>query len=172
MSITYNVTLPIVASTQAYAFYPGHTGVSVTYALSTEPMLQSPLSGADTYCHSQLICSLSTNGGPVFALSAAAGNIILRYPSAIGNQDLYGRLTTSTFSSAASSFTATIAFDNLNFFNTSISLSGNKTTSIIESSTTIDNPMYNLDAVLADTQSANLKFRTVGRHVRAANLNG
>lgn len=183
MARTYALTLPVVAYTQVFA--ANRNTITATYTLSSETWLASPpLSGDANYCQSELAVTLGPTPGPSLTLSASNNGIRLRYPSIYGNQDFYGYLTTSTYVSATSAFTATIRFGdaftfvNPNVVNTVITLSGNGFTSVIDSSSVLDNPMYvpgggAVNSPVTQTYSAvNVNFRTVGNHQRLWNYNG
>ena len=174
MSRTYNVNVPVTAYSQVYsmATSPGKS-VTVTYTLSAETMLATPpLSGNDSVCQFKLSAGFNSSSD-ITLLSAIPTGIKLYYPSIFGDQSSHGYITTSTNSNATNSFTCTIKFNDLNFSNTSISLSGNSTTSVIvTASSTIDNPMYTIDGATTDSDKVNSKFKTVGNHVRGWSLNG
>lgn len=174
MSRTYNVNVPVTAYSQVYsmATSPGKS-VTVTYTLSAETMLATPpLSGNDSVCQFKLSAGFNSSSD-ITLLSAIPTGIKLYYPSIFGDQSSHGYITTSTNSNVTNSFTCTIKFNDLNFFNTSISLSGNSTTSVIvTASSTIDNPMYTIDGATTDSDKVNSKFKTVGNHVRGWSLNG
>ena len=170
MSRTYDVTLPIVAYTQTYSFRPLSAGITATYTLSAETMLATPpLSGDDKYCKFLLYAELGTHANRT---TLSATQVVLNYTSIFGAQSAIGRVDSSTYSGNTSAFTAGLKFDNLNFHNTTINLSGQSVTSVIESTTLVDNPMYITDFVVTDSTADNLQFKTVGNHVRLAALNG
>ena len=172
MSRTYDVTLPVTAYTQVYSIASNPRGATVVYTLSAETMLATPpLSGNGSVCQFKLSADfgVSSNG---ISLSATPTAVMLYFPSTFGDQSSYGYITTSTYSSAASGFTATLNFRDLNFLNTVVDLSGNNATSIIQTSTVVDNPMYTLDNATTDGDKVNSKLKTVGTHVRGWSLNG
>lgn len=183
MSRTYALTLPVAAYTQSFA--ANRNLITATYTLSSETFLATPpLSGDATYCRSELYVNLGPVTGPSLTLSAGNADIRLRYPSIYGNQDVYGYLTTSTYTSATSAFTASVKFGdnfrliNTNVFNTVFDLSGNGFTSVIQSTSQLDNPMYvplggAVNSPSSQTLSAvNINFVSVANHLRKLNSEG
>ena len=182
MSRTYARTLPVAAYTQSFA--ANRNLITITYTLSSETFLATPpLSGDANYCQSQLYVNLGPTPGPSLTLSAAATDIRLRFPSMYGNQDFYGMVTTSTYSSATSAFTVSVDFGDAlnlvdpNVMNTFFDLSGNGITSVIQAASQMDNPMYVPSVVVNSPPSqplsaVNINFRTVANHLRLQNNNG
>ena len=144
-----------------YLSSPTNGTIATTYLSGVSGTTQHILSG-------YLLPSTPT----LSALSAVQSGIVLRWPSIIGNQDVYGQVNSSSFIPATSTFQTTINFNDPNFLNTYFTLSGNKSNIIITTSV-IDNPFYdtnfNTTTVYGGLSTVNLQFLTVSNDCRSWN---
>lgn len=178
MARTFDFTIPFTAYDQTYTqgqIALGFSSINFNYTLSAESIAVPTLSCFSTTTQFILSGSLRTDG-PRTGLSATSSNILLRLPSSVGNQDYYGMLTTSTYTSATSGWTCTVGFADRNFVNTVINLSGSKLNSAVLGTSMIDNPLTDTAFVENTTNNVytttNGRTRTVAEHLRLHRQNG
>lgn len=125
----------------------------------------SPTIGYDAALFTDAVCTLGDKTGDLYvkvqfdtgvnatgtSLSAANGNVTLTLSSVSVipvPKVIPAYISESTFNAAASAATITVKSNDVNFLNTSISLSANRTTTVIDptKSSVIDNLIYINDA--------------------------
>lgn len=146
---------------------------TITVSGQIDPSFDGTLSGSNSVFSGTF--SYGVTGAAGSTLTANANQLVLTIPYAGGSNVVYGSLKSdSVYYPGASAVVLVVGF-NIPFFNTTISVSANRTNAVLPTNNVYVNQIdvpYKATATDTSFGADDVKFRTVGDFLRLQNLNG
>jgi len=146
---------------------------TITVSGQIDPSFNGSLSGSNSVFSGTF--SYSVTGAAGSTLAANANQLVLTIPYAGGSNVIYGSLKSgSVYYPGASAVVIVVGF-NVPFYNTTVSVSANRTTAVLAASNSFVNQIdvpYKATATDTSFGADDVRFRTVGDALRLWSLNG